>query len=46
MPFKRISIDEAKAIIDRGGATIGDVRDADSFRSNCANRTNWTNSPD
>jgi thiosulfate sulfurtransferase len=35
MPFKRISIDEAKAIIDTGGATIGDVRDADSYRSSC-----------
>lgn len=33
MPYKRISIDEAKAIIDQGGATIGDVRDADAYRS-------------
>lgn len=35
MPFKRISIDEAKAMIDKGGVTIGDVRDSDSYRSNC-----------
>jgi thiosulfate sulfurtransferase len=31
MPYKRISIDEAKALIDAGGVTIGDVRDADAF---------------
>jgi thiosulfate sulfurtransferase len=31
MPYKRISIDEAKALIDAGGVTIGDVRDADNF---------------
>lgn len=33
MSYKRISIAEAKALIDRGGATIGDVRDADAYRS-------------
>ena len=31
MPYKRNSIHEAKAMIDAGGVTIGDVRDADSF---------------
>lgn len=31
MAYKRISIDEAKALVDAGGVTIGDVRDADSF---------------
>ena len=30
MPYKRISIDEAKALIDQGGATIADVRDSGS----------------
>jgi thiosulfate sulfurtransferase len=30
MPFKRISIDEAKVLIDLGGATIADVRDSGS----------------
>ena len=33
MPFKRISIDEAKALIDSGDATIADVRDADAHRA-------------
>ena len=41
MPFKRISIDEARALIDEGGATIADVRDADTQRSgNIANSIN------
>lgn len=31
MSYRRISIDEAKALIDGGGVTIGDVRDPDSF---------------
>ena len=35
MSYKRISIDEAKALIDKGGVTIGDVRDADAYRSGC-----------
>jgi len=33
MPFKRISIDEAKTLIDAGGVTVADIRDADSYRS-------------
>lgn len=33
MSYKRISIDDAKALIDAGGVTVGDVRDADSFRA-------------
>ncbi|MEZ5503291.1 MAG: thiosulfate sulfurtransferase GlpE [Halioglobus sp.] len=33
MSYKRISIDEAKELIDRGGATVGDVRDADAWRA-------------
>lgn len=33
MSYKRISIDDAKALIDAGGVTIADVRDADSFRA-------------
>ena len=41
MPFKRISIDEAWALIDAGDATIADVRDADAHRSgNIANSIN------
>lgn len=35
MSYKRISIDQAREIIDGGGVTIGDVRDADSYRSGC-----------
>ena len=31
MTFKCISIDEAKALIDKGGITIADVRDADTY---------------
>ena len=31
MPYKCISIDDAKALIDRGDATIADVRDAGAF---------------
>lgn len=33
MSFKRISIDEARTLIDKGGVTIGDVRDPDAYRS-------------
>lgn len=33
MTYKRISIDDAKALIDRGGVTVGDVRDAEAFRA-------------
>ena len=33
MSYKCISIDEAKALIDKGGATIADVRDAGSHVS-------------
>lgn len=33
MTYRRISIDEAKGLIDEGGVTIGDVRDADAYRS-------------
>ena len=33
MTYKRISIDEAKALMESGGATIGDVRDADAYRA-------------
>jgi thiosulfate sulfurtransferase len=35
MAYRRISIDEAKALVDAGGVTIGDVRDADSFSVAC-----------
>jgi thiosulfate sulfurtransferase len=31
MPYKRISIDEAKTLMEVGNATIGDVRAADAF---------------
>ena len=31
MPYNRISIDEAKALMEAGGATVGDVRAADAF---------------
>jgi thiosulfate sulfurtransferase len=31
MTFKCISIDEAKALIDKGSVTIADVRDADTY---------------
>jgi len=41
MPYKCISIDEAKAIIDEGGATIADVRDPGSHQAgNIANSVN------
>jgi thiosulfate sulfurtransferase len=33
MPFKRISIDEAKVLIDNGGVTVADVRDAGAYNS-------------
>ena len=33
MSYKCISIDEAKALIDKGGANIADVRDAGSHLS-------------
>jgi thiosulfate sulfurtransferase len=33
MTFKCISIDEAKALIDQGEATIADVRDPGSFQA-------------
>lgn len=35
MPYKRISIDEAKALMDSGDAAIGDVRAADAFAAGC-----------
>ena len=38
MPYKCISIDEAKALIDQGNVIIADVRDPGSFASsNIAN---------
>jgi len=41
MPFKRISIDEAKAFIDAGDVTIADVRDPGSHQAgNIANSIN------
>ena len=41
MTFKCISIDEAKALIDKGGITIADVRDADTYvASNIENAIN------
>ena len=41
MPYKCISIDDAKALIDQGGATIADVRDAGAYRaSNIKNSIN------
>ena len=41
MTFKCISIDEAKALIDKGGITIADVRDADTYLvSNIENAIN------
>jgi thiosulfate sulfurtransferase len=33
MAFKRISIDEAKMLIDSGGVTIADVRDSGAHES-------------
>jgi thiosulfate sulfurtransferase len=33
MPYKRISVAQAKELIDRGGVTVGDVRDPDSYAS-------------
>jgi thiosulfate sulfurtransferase len=33
MPYKCISIDDAKALIDQGGATIADVRDQGAYRA-------------
>ncbi len=35
MAYRRISIDEAKELVDAGRVTIGDVRDADSFSAAC-----------
>jgi len=41
MPYKCISIDEAKALIDQGEATIADVRDPGSHQAgNIANSIN------
>jgi thiosulfate sulfurtransferase len=37
MSYKCISIDEAKAVIEQGGATIADVRDAGAFGASCIN---------
>jgi thiosulfate sulfurtransferase len=37
MSFKCISVDEAKALIDQGGATIADVRDAGAFGASSIN---------
>jgi thiosulfate sulfurtransferase len=31
MPYKCISIDEAKVLLDKGGVTIADVRDAGAY---------------
>ena len=31
MSYKRISIDEAKALIDKGDVTLADVRDAGAY---------------
>ena len=33
MPYKRISVDEAKALIEQGESTIADVRDAGSHQA-------------
>ena len=33
MPYKCISIDAAKTLIDQGSVTIADVRDAGTFRA-------------
>jgi thiosulfate sulfurtransferase len=33
MPYKRISIDEAKALVDGGATTIADVRDSESHQA-------------
>ena len=33
MAFTRISIDQAKALIDRGSVTVGDVRAAEAYRA-------------
>jgi thiosulfate sulfurtransferase len=33
MSYKRISIDEAKALMDAGDSTVGDVRDVDAYRA-------------
>ena len=33
MTYKRISIDEAKALIDNGGVTVADVRDVHAYRA-------------
>jgi thiosulfate sulfurtransferase len=41
MPYKCISIDAAKMLIDQGDVTVADVRDAGSFRAgNIANAVN------
>ena len=33
MPYKQISIDDAKAFIDAGGVTVADIRDAGAYQS-------------
>ena len=33
MAYKRISIDEAKSLIDAGAATVGDVRAVDAYHA-------------
>ncbi|CAA0122625.1 Thiosulfate sulfurtransferase GlpE [Halioglobus japonicus] len=35
MPYKRISIDEAKVLIESGSVTIADVRAADAYSAGC-----------
>lgn len=35
MSYKRISVEEARELIDRGGVTIGDIRDSDAYRAGC-----------
>jgi thiosulfate sulfurtransferase len=37
MPYKCISIDDAKALIDQGDATIADVRDTGAFGASSIN---------
>ena len=37
MPYKRISVDEARAMIASGAITLVDVRDPDSFRAGAIN---------
>lgn len=33
MPFKQISIDDAKALLDTGAVTVADIRDASAYQS-------------